>query len=66
MSRYAVADLGGGAARGARAPLGARILSISCSFSGKFGKIVCWRPPGEILDPPLVCASQYIMVKCLI
>ena len=30
-------------------------------FSGKFGKIVCWRPPpqkvpniGEILDPPLL------------
>ena len=33
-------------------------------FLGKFGKIVCWRPPprgswrpllGEILDPPLAC-----------
>ena len=40
-------------------PMGVQILSISCSFLGKFGKLVCWRPrrvgapPGEILDPPL-------------
>ena len=36
-------------------------------FLGKFGKIVCWRPPppeswrpllGEILDPPLKYQSQ--------
>ena len=40
---------------------GAQILSISCSFLGKFGKIVCWHPAlgswrpllEEILDPPL-------------
>ena len=34
-------------------------------FLGKFGKIVCWRPPeswcpllGEILDPPLVAELE--------
>ena len=37
-----------------RAALGVQILSISCSFWKKFGKIVCWCPHiGEILDPPL-------------
>ena len=29
-------------------PPGVQILSISCSFLGKFGKIICWRP----LPPP--------------
>ena len=41
---------------------GAQILSISCSVLGKYGKIVCWRPPPgelaphlrEILDPSLL------------
>ena len=44
---------------------GVQILSISCSFLGKFGKIICWRPPeswrlhlGEILDPPLTGKSK--------
>ena len=56
-----VADLGG--TQGTRPPPpGGQILSISCSFLGKYGKIVCWRSPpvswrplliGEILDPPL-------------
>ena len=41
-------------------------------FLGKFGKIVCWRPPppgswrpllGEILDPPLY-ASYWNVVLC--
>ena len=41
-----MADLRGGV-RGTRAaPLGVQILSISCSFLGKCGKIVCW-----LLDP---------------
>ena len=42
-------------------PPGAQILSISCNFWKKIGKIVCWYPPleswhphlWEILDPPL-------------
>ena len=33
-------------------PLGTQILSFSCSLSGKFGKIVCLRPPGELAPPP--------------
>ena len=42
-----------GGAWGAHAPPppGAQILSISCSFWGKFGKIVCWRLPGELTPP---------------
>ena len=55
----AVADLGG--AQGARAPPGTQILSISCSFQENLAKSYVgappppgsWRPPGEILDPPL-------------
>ena len=43
----------------------AQIFSISCNFSEKFGKIVCWRPLLEgwrillwgILDPPLIGVS---------
>ena len=38
----------GGSKRGR----GVQILSISCSFLGKFGKIVCWRPLGELASPP--------------
>ena len=34
------------------APLRTKIFSISCSFFGKFGKIVCWRPPGRLASPP--------------
>ena len=37
---------GGGASL---TPPGVQILSISCK---KFGKIVCWRPPGELAPPP--------------
>ena len=46
----AVADLRGGYE--GRAPPGAQILSISWNFLAKFGKIVCWRPPGELAPPP--------------
>ena len=68
-SGIAVADLRG--AQGTRPPV--QILSISCIFLGKFGKIVCWRPPPsgswrpllrEILDQPLhrMCSQkrQYV------
>ena len=60
-------ERGSGGSKGGREgrtpppPLGVQILSISCSFLGEFGKIVCSRPPwrvhapplGEILDPSL-------------
>ena len=56
----AVADLRG--AQGTRAPPGGPNSFNFMQFLGKFGKIVCWRPPGswhpllgEILDPPLQC-----------
>ena len=51
---FSVADLGG--ARGARVPppLGAQILSISCSFRENLVKSYVGAPPGEILDPPLI------------
>ena len=49
-----------------RAP-GTQILSISCSFLGKFGQIVYWRPLegwrphlGEILDPPTFKLFKYL------
>lgn len=38
----AMVDLRGGA------PSRPIILSISCSFFGKFGKIICWSPPQRI------------------
>ena len=52
-------------------PPGVQILSIPCSFLGKFGKIVCcrlhlysWHPYlGEILDPPLIFLILIITVK---
>ena len=50
-----MADLRG--ARGTRAPPGGPNSFNFMQFLGKFGKIVCWRPPGgvgEILDPPLL------------
>ena len=28
-------------------------------FSGKFGRIICWRPLWEILDPPLRCDWKF-------
>ena len=51
-----LADLGG--REGRMPPLGVQILSISCSFRGKFGvftpPLEGSRPPlGKILDPPL-------------
>ena len=54
--QHAVADLRG--ARGTRTPPPEGPSSFNfMQFLGKFGKIVCWRPPGpllgEILDPPL-------------
>ena len=33
-------------------PQGPKCLSISCSLLGNFGKIICWRPPGELAPPP--------------
>ena len=40
-------------------------------FLGKFGKIICWRPPpppltlGEILVPPLVCVCVCVWCVCV-
>ena len=57
---WAVADLRG--SRGTRAPGNPNSFNFM-QFLGKFGKIVCWRPPPpgswrthlkEILDPPLL------------
>ena len=56
MLTISVADLGGGV-RGS--PPGRPNSFDFMQFSGKFSKIVCWRPPwqlappGEILDPSL-------------
>ena len=44
-----VADLRGGA-RDARAP-GPNSFNFM-QFLGKFGKIICWRPLGELAPPP--------------
>ena len=30
-------------------------------FLGKFGKIVCWRPLGEILGPPLINVIRFTL-----
>ena len=56
---YAVADLHS-KILDARPPGGPNSFNFM-QFLGKFGKIVCWRPPeswrpllGEILDPPLL------------
>ena len=54
----------------ARPPLGGPNSFNFMQFLGKFGKIVCWRPPlgswrpllGEILDPPLH-TSVYLISK---
>ena len=64
-----------GGSKGARVPrasLGVQILSISCSFKGKFGKIVCLRPPGELAPPPWgnpgFATDEYIVIyqlECL-
>ena len=45
-----VADLRG--ARGMRAPPGGPNSFNFMQFLGKFGKIVCWRPPGDLAPPP--------------
>ena len=56
----AVADLGGAKGGPPAPPPPEHTNSFDfMQFSGKFGKIICWRPPGElappgeILDPPL-------------
>ena len=62
MNLYkAVADLGGARGTPPRDPSSFNFMQ----FLGKFGKIVCWRPPGswrpllgEILDPPLQSAHD--------
>ena len=41
-----------GGARGTRAPPGGRNSFNFMQFLGKFGKIVCWRPPWELAPPP--------------
>ena len=50
ITKYPVADLRG--ARGTRAPPGGPNSFNFMQFLGKFGKIVCWRPPGELAPPP--------------
>ena len=45
-----MADLRG--ARGMHAPPGGPNSFNFMQFLGKFGKIVCWRPPGELVPPP--------------
>ena len=48
MSPPSVADL-----RGARGTPPPGPNSFNCmQFLGKFGKIVCWRPPGKLAPPP--------------
>ena len=49
-NHQAVADLRGGGARDARPPGGSNSFNF-VQFLGKFGKIVCWRPPG-LVPPP--------------
>ena len=46
----AVADLRG--AQGICAPPGGPNSFNFMQFMGKFGKIICWRPPGELAPPP--------------
>ena len=38
--------------RKGRAPPGGPNSFNFMQFLGKFGKIVCWRPPGELAPPP--------------
>ena len=69
MQAISVADLGG--AQGAPPPpLGAQILSISCSFRENLAKSYVGAPPppppgelaplpGEILDPPLIAIFYF-------
>ena len=47
-----VADLRGGGARDACAPPGGPNSFNFMQSLGHFGKIVCWRPPGELAPPP--------------
>ena len=63
--------LSSGGSKGGRSrrapPPRPEIFSFSCSFWGKFGKIVCWRPLLEgwrpllrgILDPPLLSTKCF-------
>ena len=65
---YTVADLHS-KILDARPPWGPNSFNFM-QFLGKFGKIVCWRPPlgswrpllGEILDPPLV--YEHLLAPC--
>ena len=41
-----------GGARDACSPPGGPNSFNFMQFLGKFGKIVCWRPPGELAPPP--------------
>ena len=53
-SIYALADLRRGTCG---MPRGLNSFNFM-QFLGKFGKIICWPlPPGEILDPPLICLN---------
>ena len=47
---HAVADLGG-RARHAPPPTAQNVLNFMQFFT-KFGKIICWRPPGELAPHP--------------
>ena len=47
---YSVADLNS-KILDARPPRGPNSFNFM-QFLGKFGKIVCWRPPGELAPPP--------------
>ena len=35
-------------------------------FSGKIGQVVCWYPPWEILDPPLLVFFFYLSKRILL
>ena len=50
-TRFTVADLWGRRPPPPPPPRGIQILSISCRFGGKFGKITRCRPPGGLAPP---------------
>ena len=49
---------------GGRPPLQPKIFSISCSFSQKFGKIICWHPLGGLAPPPMGNPGSAPEVDC--
>ena len=49
MSHWSVVNLRG--AQGMCTPWGPNSFDFM-QFLGKFGKIVCWRPPGDLAPPP--------------